>query len=62
MEEVERRLGSLERRIAILSRAVGLASLREVDLLRALGMVTDAAERDASELRQLMEEVEASEK
>ena len=47
----------LEKRVAILSKAVGQASLREFDLLKHLGVPTEAAERDATELLALMTEI-----
>jgi hypothetical protein len=57
MDEVLRRLAMLEKRVAILSKAVGQASLREFDLLKHLGVPTEAAERDATELLALMTEI-----
>jgi hypothetical protein len=56
--EVERRLASIEARVEILSKAVGLASLREVDLLRHLGLSAVAAMRDAADLLALIGETE----
>jgi hypothetical protein len=57
MDDLERRLAKVEKRIAILSIAVGHASLREFDLLRHLGVATAAAERDAAELLAMMTEL-----
>ena len=57
LDEILRRLEKLERRVAILSKAVGQASLREFDLLKQLGVATKAAERDAAELHASMTEL-----
>lgn len=50
----EERLKSLETRVGVLSKAVAMAMLREVDLLRRLNLPVDNVVHDSTEILTLL--------